>query len=174
MSTRLHRLPQWLPLQSTRSDWEANEAPRRTQESHGSRAGGVRRVARVYHGFTGREIRSLTGPGSRWMAHAPAAPNAIMAYPRMQRSLFITLYATGVRRAELTTFHNQRRLRIEKTALSDGHDRYLLNRLPLGDLVDGVRGQLNELLVQPAWPSDLDLFHNGIRSESEMQAGIIC
>ena len=66
------------------------------------------------------------------------------------------------------------RMNMEKTALSDGHGRYLLDRLPLCDFVDGVRGQLNKLLVQPAWPSDLDLLHNGIRSESEMQAGIIC
>jgi len=65
MSTRLHRLPQWLPLQNTRSDCEANEAPRRTQESHGLRAGRVRRVARVDHGFAAREIRPLTGPESR-------------------------------------------------------------------------------------------------------------
>jgi hypothetical protein len=47
---------------------------------------------------------------------------------------------------------------MEKTALPDGHGGYLLNRLPLCDFVDGIRGQLNKLLVQPAWPSDLDFF----------------
>jgi len=37
------------------------------------------------------------------VAHAPAASNAV-AYPRMQHSLLMTLYATGVRRTELTHF----------------------------------------------------------------------
>jgi hypothetical protein len=63
-------------------------------------------------------------------------------------------------RARRSRHDNQRQLRMamEKTALPDGHGGYLLNRLPLCDFVDGISGQLNKLLVQPAWPSDLDFF----------------